>query len=85
MGITGRTSSRRSLPSEPLLRLSISRLVIYASLQGPTSLRHHGDERWGNSPYCFLSCRSHSEPTIGIVSGTCADVMRFGMSKLKYD
>jgi transcription initiation factor TFIID subunit 5 len=44
-GITGRTSSQHSPPNEPLLRPSISRLVIYASLQGPTSPQHHADER----------------------------------------
>lgn len=48
-GITGRTSSQHSPPNEPLLLLSISRLVIYASLQDHTS-QHHGDERDERSP-----------------------------------
>jgi hypothetical protein len=68
MEITGRTSSKHSPPNEPLLRPSISRLVIYASLQGPTSPRHHGDERGPmpncpSCPRCHLSCGFHSYST----------------------
>ena len=64
-GITGRTSSQHSPPNEPLLRPSISRLAIYASLRGPTSPRHHGDERspipiCPSFPSCPLSCGFHS-------------------------
>jgi WD40 repeat protein len=66
--ITGRTSSQHSPPNEPLLRPSILRLVIYASLRVPTSPRHRGDERnpmpnWPSCPSCPLRCGFHSYST----------------------